>query len=103
MARNYFTDWSTADWVTLTCDSWQLWADSVAVMSMRTSDMLTGRPGAEHEAVRMVTEKLSASAELLFSLAVAGQIAPDQAAHKAVRHYAGKVRANRKRLTRQRS
>lgn len=87
----------TADWMKLATDSYLLWADSMMVIGMRTSDMMTGR-GSSHENVRMVTEKVQANAELAAQLFWGGPIAPEKAAHKAVRHYRKRVRANRRRL-----
>lgn len=95
MARN-----SAADWLTLANDSYWLWAEAVMVMGMRTSDILLRRPGHEREAVRMFTEKVRAHSELATSLAAAGPTAPEKAMHKAVKHYAKRVTANRKRLAR---
>lgn len=93
----------STDWLALAHDSYWLWAESMVVMGMRTTDMLLRRPGHEREAVRMVTEKLRAHAELGALLAAAGPLAPEQAAHKAVKHYAKQVTANRKRLGRRKA
>ncbi len=88
----------TADWMKLATDSYLLWADSMMVIGMRTSDMMTGR-GSSHENVRMVTEKVQANAELAAKLFWGGPTTPEKAAHKAVRHYRKRVRANRRRLS----
>lgn len=89
-----------ADWMALAQDSYWLWAEAMMVIGMRTTDMLTRRPGHEREAVRMVTEKLRANTELAAKLAAAGALAPEQALHTAVKHYGTRVSANRKRLAR---
>ncbi|TCM19822.1 hypothetical protein EDF56_103466 [Novosphingobium sp. PhB165] len=88
----------TADWMKLAQESYWLWADSMMVIGMRTSDMMTGQ-GSSHENMRMVTEKVEANAELAAKLFWGGPIAPEKAARKAVRHYRKRVRANRKRLS----
>lgn len=88
----------TADWMKLATDSYLLWADSMMVIGMRTSDMMTGR-GSSHENVRMVTEKVQANAELAAKLFWGGPTTPERAARKAVRHYRKRVRANRRRLS----
>lgn len=90
------------DWVALANDSYWLWAESMMVMGMRTTDMLLQRPGHEREAVRMVAEKLRANGELAAKLAAGGVLAPEMALHKAVKHYGKRVTANRKRLGRRR-
>ncbi|WP_395328011.1 hypothetical protein WBP06_12265 [Novosphingobium sp. BL-8H] len=88
----------TADWMKLATDSYLLWADSMMVIGMRASDMMTGR-GSSHENVRMVTEKVQANAELAAKLFWGGPTTPERAARKAVRHYSKRVRANRRRLS----
>ena len=91
---------TSTDWLALAQDSYWLWAESMMVIGMRTTDILLHRPGHEREAVRMVTEKLRANAELATRLATAGALAPEQAMHKAVKHYGRRVTANRRRLGR---
>ena len=95
MSRN-----PAAPWLSLAHDSYWLWAESLMVMGMRTTDILLCAPGHEREAVRMVTEKLQASAELAMDQASAGVLTPEKAAHKAVKHYRKRVSANRRRLGR---
>ncbi|MBO9725248.1 MAG: hypothetical protein J7530_12790 [Novosphingobium sp.] len=87
------------DWMKLAQDSYRLWADSMIVIGMRTTDMMTGR-GSNRENVLMVTEKLQANAELAIKLATGGLTSPEKTAHKAVRHYRKRVTANRRRLSR---
>lgn len=99
MTRNA-TVTSPADWMKLASDSYWLWAESMMVIGMRTTGMLTRRPGHEREAVRMVAEKLRANAELAAQLTTLGTLAPEQAAQKVVTHYGKRVTANRKRLSR---
>lgn len=87
----------TADWMKLANEGYWLWAESMMVIGMRTSDMMTGR-GSNHENMRMVTEKMQANAELAAKLFWGGPTTPEKAARKAMRHYRTRVRANRKRL-----
>lgn len=88
----------TADWMKLAHESYRLWADSVMVIGMRTTDMMTGR-GSNDENLRMVTEKVEANAELAAKLFWGGPTTPEKAARKAVRHYRKRVSANRRRLS----
>ncbi|MEJ2456641.1 MAG: hypothetical protein P8Y58_00255 [Novosphingobium sp.] len=81
---------------TLTLDSCQLWADSCAVIAMRTSAILTQRPGSEREAVRMVAEKWQAVIELGTRLA----LDPLDPVKTSVDFFGPRVSANRKRLER---
>jgi len=87
-------DWPGADLLQLSLDSAQLWADSMAVIAMRTDAILTRRPGSGHEAVRMVTEKVEAQLQLAHTLT----FAPGNPLKTSVDHYGRRVAANRKRL-----
>lgn len=80
----------------LALDSYRLWADSCAVIAMRTSAILTQSPGSEREAVRMVTEKWHAGIELAGKLAAA----PHDPLKTSVDYLGPRVSANRKRLER---
>ena len=62
------------------------------VIAMRILKLAVGGATAEREAVRMVAEKLAASQHTAIRLALGAS--PQQ----AVRHYRGRVRANRRRL-----
>lgn len=93
MARN-----STTDWFKLANDSYWLWADSMMVIGLRTSDMMTGR-GSDRENRLMVSEKLKAGAEVATLIATSGLVSPEKSAQKAVTHYRKRVSANRKRLS----
>jgi len=90
---------STSDWMKLASDSYWLWAESMMVMGLRTTDMMTGR-GSDRENRLMVSEKVKAGAEVAAMLATAGLTSPEKSAQKAVSHYRRKVTANRKRLSR---
>lgn len=94
-------------WMKLANDSYWLWAESLMVMGMRTTDMMTGK-GSDHENKLMVAEKVKAGAELAAKLTMDaatgmmnGQLpSPEHSAQKAVSHYRKRVTANRKRLSR---
>lgn len=83
--------------ISLTLDGCQLWADSWAVIAMRTSAILTNRPGSDQEALRMVTEKWQAAIELGTKLA----LAPHDPVKTSIDFFGPRVSANRKRLERQ--
>lgn len=91
-----------ADWLKLTHDSCWLWAESLMVIGMRTSDMMTGR-GSDRENRLMVAEKLKAGAEVAAMFPAMGFAAPERSAQKVVSHYRRKVSANRRRLARKKS
>lgn len=89
----------TSDWFSIAHDSYMLWAESMMVMGMRTTDIMIGR-GSAQENTLMVTEKLQAAGELGLKLASSGMMDPEKSVHTAVRHYRKRVAANRKRLQR---
>lgn len=95
MTRN-----SAIDWMALASDSYWLWLESAMVIGMRTADQLTQRPGYQREAVRMVSEKVRASADIAAALAASGPITGPEAVHRVVKHYGKRVSANRRRLAR---
>lgn len=88
-----------AEWMKLAQDGYWLWAESLMVMGMRTTDMMTGK-GSERENALMVSEKVKAATEVGMMIATGGLASPEKTAAKAVRHYRKKVSANRKRLSR---
>jgi hypothetical protein len=71
------------------------------VIGMRAFKLAAGGSAATDEAQRMVEEKIAAAVDLQM-LAMTGGLGSTVhgAASKSVRHYAGKVRANRRRLAR---
>ena len=93
---------STTDWFKLANDSYWLWAESMMVMGMRTTDMMTGK-GSDRENRLMVSEKVKAGAEVAAMLATSSLTSPEKSAQKAISHYRRKVTANRKRLSRRKS
>jgi hypothetical protein len=74
--------------------------EASAVIGLRTVKLAKGGRAAKAEARRMVAEKVRAALELQ-GLALTGALGadPTTAAAKTVRHYAPKVRANLRRLS----
>ena len=74
--------------------------EASAVIGLRTLKLAKGGLPAKTEAHRMVAEKVQAAMELQ-AMAVSGALGvdPTGAAAKTVRHYAPKVRANLRRLS----
>lgn len=91
----------SSSWFSLALDSWSLGLDASAVIGMRAIKLAAGGSAATAEAQRMVEEKIAAAVDLQM-LAMTGGLGPTLhgAAARSVRHYAGKVRANRRRLAR---
>lgn len=89
---------ASTDWARFAHDSYWLWAESMMVMGMRTTDIMTGR-GSVQENTLMVTEKLQAAGELSLKLVTGGILDPEKSVHNAVRYYRKRVTANRKRLS----
>ena len=85
-------------WQALAFESWALWAEANTVIGLRLIRLAGGGKLAEREGSRMIAEKITANAELGLDLLLSGPHTPDQAATKIVRHYRGKVSANRRRL-----
>lgn len=88
------TPWSLA---------WQAWAlgmEAGWVIAMRSMKIATGGPRAVLETQRMVSEK-TASALTLQAMAVSGALGSSApaVASRTMKHYTGKVRANRRRLS----
>lgn len=83
--------------------AWQAWAlgmEAGWVIAMRSMKIAAGGPQAMLETQRMVAEK-TASALTLQSMAVSGALGRSgpAVASRAMKHYSGKVRANRRRLS----
>jgi len=74
--------------------------EASAVIGLRTVKLAKGGRAAKTEARRMVAEKVQAALELQ-GLALTGALGgnPSTAAMRTVRHYAPKVRANLRRLS----
>jgi hypothetical protein len=89
-------------WIRLMFDTWSLGLETSAVVASRTMKLAAGGEAAEREARRMVAEKIKASLSLQ-TLALAGGLGttPQSAARKSLAHYRRRVRANRRRLSKE--
>lgn len=87
-------------WMTLAADSTLLAWDAAAVIGLRMMRLSLFDARAAAEAWLMVEEKLE-SAALLQWRVMTGDLgrSPDAMARASLRHYRGKVAANRKRLS----
>ena len=89
-------------WLSLSADAWGLALEASTVMGLRAMKIAAGGQAAHDEAHRMVQEKIEAGMEL-HTRAMSGDLGPNpaDAASKTLAHYRRKVRANRRRLTRE--
>ena len=89
------------DWLAIGLDAWLLGAEASMVVALRGAKLAAGGAAAWAEAQRMVTEKAAAHLALGRALA-SGKLgdSAEQVAHGTLRHYAKRVRANRRRLAR---
>lgn len=87
-------------WPMIGFDAWALGLEAASVIGLRTMKIAMGGAAAEAESILMVDEKVKAAIDLQSQL-LTGKLGatPATATKKALRHYARKVRANRKRLT----
>ena len=69
------------------------------VVWLRTLHLMAGGKSAQREAGLMVSEKVKANAEVAMILATGGVKSPEEAALRTIKHYAPRVTANRKRLS----
>lgn len=83
-------------WLRAGMDAWSLGLEASTVVALRTARLAAGGAEAAREAELMVAEKIRAAAELQLALVGATPLGGTQ---KALRHYRGKVAANRRRLT----
>ena len=89
------------DWIGLGADGMQLMQDAAAVIWLRGLRLAEGGTPASAEAQRMVTEKLEAGVVFMMDLATgAAGTSPHAVTSRAIDFYGGKVRENRRRLTR---
>lgn len=87
-------------YVRLGWDAWMLGAEAATVMSLRTMKLAAGGPAGEHEARRMVSEKVEAVQALqIMALTGALGVTAPGVIDKTLKHYRRKVRANRRRLS----
>ena len=86
-------------WIGIGFDAWSLGVDALSVIGLRTLKIAMGGPAGDAESRLMVDEKVRAAIDLQTKLFTGklGSTAAD-ATKQTLRHYSGKVRANRKRL-----
>jgi hypothetical protein len=82
-----------ANWMKLAMATSMLAMESQQVIAMRLMKMSLGGKASSNEANLMFSEKAQALGETAMSLATGGS------AHSIVNNYRGKVRANRRRLS----
>lgn len=89
-------------WARISFDLWSLGIDASAVVALRIAKMAKGGAGAEAEGRQMVLEKMD-SAFALQEQAFAGALgwSVPGAATKTIAHYRTKVRANCRRLSKE--
>ena len=86
-------------WLDIGMEAWTLSVDAASVIGLRTMKMAMGGPAAETEARLMVTEKIGSAVDLQTSLMTGGLgFTLHGVSKKALKHYAGKVGANKRRL-----
>lgn len=91
------------EWMEIAAAAAALGMESAGVIALRTAGAARGGPNAVDEAWRMWSEKVTALAELQSRL-LTGSLGrtPTGAARETLKHYRGKVAANRRRLGRAR-
>jgi hypothetical protein len=87
-------------WFGIGMDAWALAAESNLVIAQRMGAMAFGGPAAAKEAERMIAEKVAANIDLGMDL-MSGKLGsnPEQIMSGSIAHYARRVTANRKRLS----
>ncbi len=87
------------DWFNIAASGWALSAEAGMVMWLRTMRIMAGGALGQREALRMVSEKWEANAELATKLAGSVWPTPEATARRSISHYRGKVSANKRRLS----
>jgi len=92
---------TSVDWAGLSLNAWWLGFEAAQVIWLRSWLIMLGGARGEHEARRMVEEKVAAHTAFGWALATgrAGST-PNAVGRKALRHYGSRVRGNARRLTR---
>ncbi len=88
------------DWMALGINSWMLAMESAWVIQMRLMKIAVGGAGAQAEATRMVSEKVAANIDLGTKM-MTGRLGTGgvKTGAAVVKHYAGPVKANARRLS----
>lgn len=86
-------------WIGIGFDAWTMGMDAISVIGLRSMKIAMGGPAGDAESRLMVDEKIKAALHVQTAL-LTGTLgaSPAAATKQALRHYSGKVRANRKRL-----
>ncbi|WP_420605215.1 hypothetical protein [Novosphingopyxis sp.] len=87
------------NWMAAGVEAWALGFEMWSVMGLRMMKIAAGGAAGESESRIMIEEKMQAMAELQTKL-LTGRISSDLAtgSRQVMRHYSGKVKANRRRL-----
>ncbi|HEV2363378.1 MAG TPA: hypothetical protein VGS12_04180 [Caulobacteraceae bacterium] len=88
-------------WLGIGLDAWTLGLEASAVIGLRALKIAQGGANGQAEAERMISEKVEAALDLQ-RRALTGCLGatPASATARAVAHYRRKVKANRRRLSR---
>lgn len=87
-------------WFGIGVDAWRLGVEASAVMGLRALKIAQGGAGGEAEVERMVSEKVAAAMDLQVRALTGGLgLTPASASARTLAHYRRKVRANRRRLS----
>ena len=88
-------------WFRVGFEAWNVGLEASSVIALRTIKILAGGPPGQAEVRLMVAEKFDTGSKLQ-TQALGGKLgtSPGALQMKTLRHYAKKVRANRRRLTR---
>ena len=88
-------------WFKAGMDAWSLGMEASTVVGLRMAKLAAGGEAASKEAELMVAEKIRAGLELQSKLLLSPfGTTPLAGTQKVLRHYEGKVAANRRRLSR---
>ncbi len=87
------------NWMAAGMEAWSLGFDMWSVIGLRMMKIAAGGAAGERESRLMIEEKMQAMTELQTKL-MTGRISSDPAtgSRQMIRHYSGKVKANRLRL-----
>lgn len=92
---------AASGWMLAAMDAWMLGLEASWVIGTRSSLLMTGGPKASREAQLMIAEKMQAVVELQTKLMMGAlTLTPLSVTNQTLRHYRGKVAANRRRLAR---
>ncbi len=81
-------------------DTWMLAGEASLVVWLRSCRMMAGGPPAQREGLRMLSEKVEASAGLWSAVMTGGlHQSPEQVGERVLAHYRKPVQANRRRLS----